>query len=351
MRFETPWMLLLLIPVIWIFLRERKKRHPSLLFPSRTLLDGMPVTWRIVLARMLPWLRMLTLTLLVLALARPQLGRGKTFDTTEAVAIEMVLDRSGSMAQQMMYHGKPISRFDVAKEVFRNFVFGDGKKLRGRPADLIGLIAFGTFADTICPLTLAHDVLPHFMKSLHVAKKRSEAGTAIGDAIALACARLRAAEKTLSRQQGAIHDTRIKSKVIILLTDGRQTAGKMHPLEAAELAKKWGIRIYTIGIGSRESMVQIDTPLGRYTMPAPASDMDEETLKAIARKTGGRYFEAVDGSALEKAYQTIDSLEKTDVKAIRFLEYEERMAWVTWPALILLILEFILANIIIRRIP
>jgi len=244
-----------------------------------------------------------------------------------------------------------MTRLDVVKRVFRDFVLGSDK-LRGRPNDLIGMVAFARYADTVCPLTLAHGALDPFLDSVQLVQRREEDGTSIGDALALAAARLQKAEETLREQvrEEGRKAYEIKSRVIILLTDGENNAGKRTPLQAAELAADWDIKIYTIGIGGGDAVATIQTPFGAYKVPT-RSRIDEGTLKAVAEATGGIYRRADSAQALEDVYDEIDELERSEIESIRFMDYEERFTGWALAALLVLVAETALRCFVFRRIP
>ncbi|NOX96746.1 MAG: VWA domain-containing protein [Nitrospirae bacterium] len=354
MRFYSPWafLLLLIIPVI-LFRYFKKGRTGSIRFPSLESVKQVSPS-PIFRFRHLPlFLRLLTLTLLIIGLARPQKGKEIVREFSQGVAIEMVLDHSGSMASEMEYGDQRLNNLEVAKKVFKEFVLGNGRTLKGRPNDLIGMVVFARYADTICPLILDHGALLQFLKNIHIVKIKSEDGTAIGDALALAAARLQTAEEKLKKMTNNPNRSQpfqIKSKVIILLTDGVNNAGKMSPLEAAELARKWGIKIYTIGFGGREGVATIRTPFGDYTVPTGMT-LDEETLKAIAKKTGGIYRRATDEKSLRAVYEKIDHLEKSKIESLRYLDYQELFPKFIIAGLFLLLLEILISHTIFRRIP
>ncbi|MBN1627616.1 MAG: VWA domain-containing protein, partial [Deltaproteobacteria bacterium] len=203
--------------------------------------------------------------------------------------------------------------------------------------------------DTICPLTLAHGALPEFLKTVHLVQDESEDGTAIGDALALAAARLETAEESLKGQKTS-NDYRIKSKVIVLLSDGENNAGKRTPLEAAELAAKWGIRIYSIAIVGGETVTSVKTPFGVYKVPS-SQRVDTSALKAIAEKTGGFYREAKDVESLRDIYREIDGMEKSEIESVRFVDYKELFHWFALAGIVLLILETILKTTLFRKMP
>jgi Ca-activated chloride channel family protein len=300
--------------------------------------------------------------LLVVALARPRKGTVLSEISTEGVAIEAVVDRSSSMQTEMDHYGQKLNRLEVVKKVLSDFIEGDKKDLHGRSSDLIGLITFARYADTKCPLVHGHNVLIEFLKKAEIVRIRSEDGTAIGDAVALAAARLQKAEEEIRRRktQLGLSDEqiseaeesgfKIKSKVIILLTDGINNAGQYDPLEAAKLAEKWGIKIYTIGIGSGQAYTTVQTPLGTYKMPT-RQNLDEGLLKAIAENTGGFYGRADDAKALRKIVERIDELEKTEVKSIQYTQFAERFGPWTLAALLVLGLEMLAGCTVFRKIP
>ena len=349
LRFESPWMfsVLLLIPLL-LYLRGSRRGESALRFSSvagarragrslRRQLLGVPL-----------FLRVAALVLIAIALARPQMGTERVRDVSRGIAIEMVLDRSSSMSEELRYEGRRLTRLDVAKTVFALFVRGDGKDLGGRPSDLIGMITFARYADTICPLTLAHGALSGFLPSVKLVQQQAEDGTAIGDAVALAAARLQTAEDAIARQTGETKDYEIKSKVIILLTDGENNAGQRSVQEAADLAAGWDIKIYAIGIGGGSGGA-IRTPFG-FSMPGGRS-VDERALKTLAETTGGLYRVAEDAEALKAVYQEIDELEKSEIESTRYTDYREYFPPFALAGLSLLGLEIVLAGTWLRRIP
>jgi Ca-activated chloride channel family protein len=278
------------------------------------------------------------------------------------VAIEVVADRSGSMQAEMDYFGEKLNRFDVVKKVFADFIAGNRKDLAGRSGDLVGLITFARYADTTCPLVLSHGVLLEFLKKTEIVRLRSEDGTAIGDAIALAAARLKKAEEEIQQRRARLIESgeqtadnqeagfNIKSKVIILLTDGINNAGRYVPLEAAELARKWGIKIYSIGIGSAQAYTTIQTPLGTYKMPV-GQNLDEGLLQAVAEKTGGFYGRADNAETLEKIVEKINELEKSEIKSIQYAQYSERFGPLALGGLLVLALEILAGSTVFRKVP
>jgi len=363
MEWYSPWalLLLLLLPFLGYFLLH-KKRGAAVRFPSLVDMRSCPVSWRLRLRPLLAVARLLCVALLILALARPRKGTVLSEISTEGIAIEAVVDRSGSMQAEMDYDGEKLNRLEVVKRVLAEFIEGDEKDLRGRTSDLIGLVTFARYADTLCPLVLSHGVLTEFLKQTQIVSLRNEDGTAIGDAIALGAARLKKAEEELQRRNlslgfGGSGETRndapsftIKNKILILLTDGRNNMGRHSPLEAAELAKNWGIRIYCIGIGSAQAYRTVQTMVGTFRMPTE-DELDEGLLKSIAETTGGFYSRAGDAASLRKIVETIDKLEKTEVKSVQYTQYAEHFSWWTLPALVLLGFEMLAGCTIFRKIP
>jgi len=363
MQLYSPWLLLLLLILpITAFMYVRKKRTAAIKFSSVMDMRNCLVSARIRFRPLLLITRLVCIGLLTVALARPRKGTVLSEISTEGVAIEIVADRSGSMQTEMDYYGQKLNRLEVVKKVLSDFIQGDKKELSGRSNDLVGLVTFARYADTICPMVLSHSVLLEFLNNTEIVRLRSEDGTAIGDAIALASARLKKAEDEIQQRKAQLIQGgeknlaqpdagfEIKSKIIILLTDGINNAGEYDPLQASELTKEWGIKIYTVGIGSSQAYTTIRTPLGDYKMPT-GQNLDEGLLKAIAEKTGGFYGRADDVKALEKIVERIDKLEKTEVKSIQYTEYAELFGPWTLAALFVLTSEILAGCTIFRKIP
>ena len=352
----------LLAPIVLLFVCRKRRRamRPAILFSSGQLVTDIRPTLRQRLLWTPMFLRLATLTLLVVAIARPQAGFGVVQTSADAVAIEIVVDRSSSMSEPMMYRGRRVSRYEVVKRLFHDFVLGDGRDLPGRPYDPIGLVSFARYAETVCPLTRAHDALASLMDSTDLVTFREEDGTAIGDAVALAAARLRTAEQDLAKQRataleqennsGAPTDLpTIKSKIIILLTDGQNNAGDMTPAAAAKLAADWGIKIYAIGIGADPRSVS-SSPMDLFAR-ARRGGVDTDTLRKLAEITDGKSWIASSASALRQAYDQIDQLEKTNIRSVQYTNYDERFAPFAIVALVALALEMLLASTLLRRSP
>lgn len=354
MSFAHPWVLWLLALIALLpLVRRRLDRPAPIPLPgfARTAPPG-SATWRVRLRGLPGFLRLVALGLLVVALARPQETTGWTTTSTEGVAIQVVYDRSGSMREPMP-DDESKTKNEVARKALVDFVKGDGGTLRGREGDMVGLIAFARFADTISPMARVHGPLLDAAARLQpVDNRAAEDGTAIGDALALAASRLKRAEEEVARstaREGGKPSFEIKSKVIVLMTDGQNNAGEASPLDAAELAKRWGIRIYAIGVGAGDRTAAIDTPFGRQLIPR-GNAVDERLLTQIAESTGGSYFSAGTTASLEAAYAAIDSLEKSRIDSTRHSNKTERFLPFALAAAGTLAAEWLLASLLLRRI-
>ncbi len=352
MRFATPWafLALLLIPLL-LYVQLGRKKNQAIKFSAISLFRGPVISWRQRLSRLPLFLRVLALILLVTALARPQQGIEKKYDISQGIAIEMVIDRSSSMGQEMLFNNAATTRLDAVKKVFKEFVKGNNRELTGRPSDLIGLVSFARYPETVCPLTLAHEALNGFMDNIALVDNRSEDGTSIGDGIALAAARLQKAEEVMSKEykSDSSGHYEIKSKIIILLTDGAHNAGDLTPVQAAKLAAGWGIKIYTIGIGEDIDLSGIQGFFAR--MNRMAQGVDKKTLQEVADITGGTFRMADDADSLRTIYAEIDRLEKSKIESVRHIDYAEHFPFFAIPALILLIAETVLRATLLRKIP
>jgi Ca-activated chloride channel homolog len=352
-RFQDPlWLLLLILLAALAWWAVRRARRAAVLYSDTSLLRQLPHTWALGVKRMLPWVRVLGMALVIAALARPQHGREEFRIRAEGVAIQMCIDRSGSMqAMDFDLDGRNVDRLTAVKAVFHDFVSGKGK-LPGRPDDLLGLIAFGGFAEAKCPLTLDHEALLAVLDTVEIPKPivdsqgrvlnerlwREDQQTAIGDTLALAVSRLKGIDA--------------KSKVIILLSDGEQTAGVLSPEEGAKVAKTFGIKVYSIGVGrtGMAPMPAIDG-FGRQVLRPVPVRLDEKTLKTLADATGGHYFHAANTSALEDVYAEIDQLEKTLTEGRVYTEYQEMYRYMMFPGLALIVLEILLTSTRFRSLP
>lgn len=336
-----PWVLWGIPLLLWL-LRGRISRR-SLPVPSLRLWANAEVGW----ARYL-WvpvaLRRLVVVLLLLALARPQAGSTYSLDVSEGIAIQLLVDVSSSMDMSVSStDGSRSSRMEVAKEMVARFIGGDGETLMGRPDDLIGLITFARYADTRSPLTFGHEALLQIVRDLEIQERPNEDGTAYGDALAIAAARLKNLEE-LQFGQSSISGETIQSKVIILLTDGENNSGAHLPIEAAGLAKEWGCRIYAISLGdsaiNAEDLVKSDN-----LTPA------EQTLQHISEETGGIFRQASDYESLLSVYQEIDRLERTEISTRSFDRVAEWFALPLGLALLCLLLALTLEATVLRVVP
>jgi len=280
-----------------------------------------------------------------MALARPQNILSQTQRTADVIAIEMVVDVSGSMealdlSPRSTSAAKYITRLDVVKKTFAEFV-------KQRPDDLIGIVTFGGFTTTRAPLTLDHDALLHVLKGIEIPRatqgrngsivNNEELLTAIGDALATACAR--------------IQDTEAKSRIIVLLSDGKSNTGIIKPEQAADAASKLGIKVYTIGVGSTGMAPVFGRDIfGQKQLTRTRVVLDEAQLKSIASTTGGRYFNVRDPKGLKKALKEIDKLEKTSIERNVILQHDERFLLFLIPAAILIALGTGLNMFLAKRI-
>jgi Ca-activated chloride channel family protein len=245
----------------------------------------------------------------------------------------VALDLSGSMAAEdegFKLHGQQVNRVTIAKDVLQKFI-------TKRPNDRIGLVVFGREAFIAAPLTLDHDFLLQNLERLSLESIDGTA-TAIGSALATSVNRLR--------------ELQSKSKIVILMTDGQNNAGKVPPLTAAEAAQTLAVKVYTIGVGNRgPARIPGTDVFGRKVYQTIQGDIDEESLLAIAKKTGGKYYRADNTATLNKIYEEIDKLETTEVETKKYVQIQELLWWVGWPGLGFLLLEMLLGNTVWRKLP
>lgn len=308
-------------------------------FSSLRLLPKHGHSFRTRLLWLPPALLAASTILLSIALAGPRLPDRSQRIEREGIAIMMAVDISSSMKALDLSEGsKERTRLDAVKSAFMDFVLGKGDQ-KGRPDDAIGIVSFAGFADTRCPLTLDHNILAQIADDVKIVDSRREDGTAVGDGLGLAVERLRA--------------SKAKSRVVILLTDGVNNRGEETPLAAAELAATEGIKVYTIGAGTRGlAPIRVQDPFtGREILQQVEVDIDEESLQAIAERTGGRYYRATDANALREVYKAIDGLERTKLSEERFREFTEYYAEFTAMALLLAALAWLLMATTLRRLP
>jgi Ca-activated chloride channel homolog len=330
-RFAAPYFLLLLalIPAtVWYGLK--RVRRPALAGSGLGAPGAVPGSAALKTLWLLPALFYLSLSLMIAALARPQWGTRRMVVNTSGINIILAIDLSESMAAlDFKQGGDIINRLEAVKSVVRDFI-------QHRDGDRIGMVVFGSQAYTQLPLTRDYNTITTMLEHLQIgAAGRS---TAIGDAIGISLKRL--------------EDIKSKSNIIILLTDGRSNSGEFEPHTTAAIAKEKGVKIYTIGVGSRGRVpFLINDPIFGQRYIYQQVDIDELTLKEIAKETGGLYFRAQDLEGLQKIYATIDKLEKTKVKMKTFADYNELYIYLLLPAFGLLALWIVLVNTRYLRIP
>jgi Ca-activated chloride channel family protein len=329
LRFAHPqvlWLLVLVAGLGYLHFSGRLSRQSTFRVSSLSVARRANVSRRLKLVHLPAVLRLIVLALVILGLARPQSGRREMEVKSEGIDIVIALDISGSMKAEDF---RPDNRLHVAKDVAQEFV-------RGRRGDRIGLIVFASTSFTQCPLTLDRDVVLSLLEKVDFGA--IDDGTAIGTAIANGVNRLRRSDA--------------KSKVMILLTDGRNNAGKIDPLTAAALAETESVKVYTIGVGTEgDAPYPVDDPVfGRRYVRIPAS-VDEDTLRKIAAATGGAYFRATTPEMLASVFEQIDKLEKTEIKTSEWVEYRELEAGFALPAFLLLVVEVVLSRLWLRRVP
>lgn len=345
-RFESPWMFLLLVPLAALIVWRRSDRV-RLRFSSTAAAVRIRGSRRAGMARLPLLLRALALVALVTAMARPQHGTERAREISQGVAIAMVVDRSSSMGERMRLGGRAVTRLEAVKRVFREFVDPVEGRMGGRPNDMIGMTAFAQYADSVCPLTLSHGTLLQLLDAVRLAEGPLEDGTAIGDAVVLAAARLAKAEESLGRDGDGGSDYEIASKIVILLTDGENNAGDRSVRDAAELCRQWGIKVYAIGVGDERGL---QTPFGRLSAPLRPG-FDDRDLRELADRTGGKYWLATDADTLRSVHEEIDRLEKSEFEVVRFLDYREAFAPWALAGLAMLSLEALLRLTLLRTAP
>ena len=328
MVFANPtylYLLLLLIPMIGWYIYKLSKNQASLQVSSTEVFDAPGAsTWKVWLRHVPFVLRMAAIAVLIVILARPQSTNSWQNSSTEGIDIMLGMDISGSMRAQDL---KP-DRLEASKDVAASFI-------NGRPNDNIGLVVFAAESFTQCPLTTDHTVLLNLFKDVQPGIIQD--GTAIGLGLANAVSRIK--------------DSQAKSKVIILLTDGVNNQGEIAPVTAAEIAKTFGVRVYTIGVGTQgKAPYPWQTAFGVKYVDVDV-EIDEPTLKQIAATTGGQYFRATDNASLKEIYSEIDKMEKTKISVQEYSKKQEE--YKNWALLLfsLLLVEILLRNTLLRNIP
>ena len=327
MTFHNPeylFLLLLLIPIVFWYIWELQKSDASLQISSHRNLTKFPQSWKVKFRHGPFILRTLTIALIIIALARPQASNSWRTQNAEGIDIMMALDISSTMTIDDV---RP-TRLEAAKSVASEFILS-------RPNDNIGLVIFARQSFTQCPMTTDHAVLINLFNE--VKPGMIDDGTAIGLGLANAVNRIK--------------ESKAKSKVIILLTDGSNNAGDIAPITAAEIAKTFGIRVYTIGVGTTGIVnMPVQTPYG-IQYQQMKSEFDAKSLQQIANLTGGKYYNATDNEKLRQIYQDIDKLEKTKISVQQYSKKEEQFYWFALLAFIFLVIEVTLRNSIFRKIP
>ena len=344
MSFAWPLCFVLFAPfalAAWRMLR--RGRRAGIKFAPVRRLPARTAGWRARVANLAPWFFLAGAALLIIASARPRTSLARSSRSVDAIAIAMTVDVSGSMeALDFTSRGASTekTRLDVVKDMFAKFV-------EARPDDLIGLVTFGGFASTRAPLTADHEVLLHVLKGVQVPSVAYDANgrpvdqeeqmTAIGDGLATAIARVK--------------DADMKSKIVILLSDGVSNTGAVEPDAAAAAAAKLGIRVYTIGVGTRSNRTpfRVRDMFGRSAIQYADMSFDESQLKSIASKTGARYFGVRDEGGLKAALEEIDSLEKTTLDRTAYQRWNEYFPWFLVPGAALLLLAVSLQMFASRR--
>jgi Ca-activated chloride channel family protein len=353
MTFHNAWFLILLIfvPILW----WRWNKHSfktGISYSTAIDVALLPKSIRSRTAWIPSLLRILAIIFLIVCVARPQKRFEKTKQAADGVAIEMVIDRSSSMnAHDFTIDGKAVDRLTAVRRVAGDFIGGMGS-LDGRSGDLIGLVTFAGYADSNCPMTFDHEYLvTDVLDSIQIVNERSEDGTAIGDALALAVERLSSLDEKVQTESG----DKIKSKIIILLTDGENTAGDIDPQTAADMAAAMDIKVYTIGAGTNGwAPTPTQDLFGNTVMRNQRVQIDEDTLREIADITEGKYFRATDTQSLEEIYANIDEMERTEITQRTYVNHVDMavqsvvFAGFTLPPLLFVTFMLLLADAVLR---
>ncbi len=327
MTFANPeyFYLLLFLPLmIYWYWKKQKQQLVELQVSTVKAFQSVPRSWRQRFRHILFLFRILTVVFLTVAIARPQSTSKGENVSTEGIDIVLVNDISGSMLAEDF---RP-NRIEAAKRTAMEFI-------DGRPTDRIGLVVFSGESFTQCPLTLDHGVIKNLLSEIKSGMIKD--GTAIGMGLATAVSRLK--------------DSKAKSKVIVLLTDGINNQGFIDPLTAAGIAQQFGVRVYTIGVGTiGMAPYPVQTPFGTQYQNVPV-EIDEKLLQQIADQTGGKYYRATDNKKLKAIYDEIDRLEKTKIEVTQFRRHKEEYYTAAMFAGLLLLLELVFSQTILRKIP
>lgn len=331
MIFQDPWYIGLLIPLaLAVLFYLRRRTEPGITFPSCAIIPRPRPSARLFWSEYIYILRLAAGILCVVALMRPQAPLEESLIQSEGIDIVLAVDLSGSMrAEDFTLKGKRANRLTVAKDVIGDFI-------NSRQHDRIGVVAFAQRAYTVCPLTLDYAWLLENVERLEIGM--IEDGTAIGSGLSSALNRLQ--------------ESQAESKIVILLTDGRNNAGKISPQTAAEAAAALDVKVYTVGAGTHgNAPYPVQDFFGNTVYRSMPVDIDEETLQMISSKTGGTYFRATDTKSLKDIYKEIDEMERTTIEETGYLEFEELFPFFLIPALLLVVLEIVLKNTILRQLP
>jgi Ca-activated chloride channel family protein len=330
MEFKTPYILVLLpLLAVALYIWRSRRKETSFQFPSTQMLDGGPKGWKARCYRLPHYLRWVALALLIIGLAGPRQILEETLITSEGIDIILALDVSGSMAaEDFVINGQRKNRLNVVKSVVKEFI-------DQRVSDRIGLVVFAARAYTACPLTTDYNWLKENLSRVNLGVL--EDGTAIGSGISSSLLRLK--------------ESRAKSRIIILLTDGANNAGRIEPLTAAKLASTMGVKVYTIGAGTNGFAPVPVNMFGQIVYQNIAVDIEEEPLKEIAAMTGAKYFRATDTEGLRQIYKNIDALEKTKIESTNYRQYHELFWICVLAALGLIALDILLSNTLLLKIP
>ena len=341
-RFADPYAFFLMVPAalaVWFVYRRRIRS--GILFSPASRLANIGGTWRTRVSQVLPTLFLAGLFAAITALARPQTVFSKIRRTVDVIAITMAVDISGSMeALDLSTETRSRTRLDAVKETFAEFV-------EERPDDLIGLVTFGGYASTRAPLTTDHGALLHVLEGVKIPQphqnqngeivNQEELLTAIGDGLATAVARM--------------EDLVVKSKIVVLLSDGESNTGIIKPDEAARAAKELDVKVYTIGVGTRgRAPFRRRNMFGQETIQYAFVSLDEDLLRRIASETGGKYFNVKDPKGLEAAVEAISELEKTEIEREEYFQYHELFPWFLGTSLALVLVGAGVNMMVARRI-
>ncbi|BAG13746.1 aerotolerance-related cytoplasmic membrane protein BatA [Candidatus Endomicrobiellum trichonymphae] len=333
MRFANPLYLLIFLPLlalayVYISIIKKNSFKPCISFSRVNLLKSNNPEFKKILLNILKVLKCVSLILIIIALAKPQ--KGKTFEhlSDQGIDIIVALDTSTSMRSLDF---RSLNRMEAAKKVIRDF-------MKERKYDRIGLVIFSGLAFTQCPLTTDKDSLAEFINNINIGDTGLD-GTAIGSAIMTSVNRLK--------------DSRAKSRIIILVTDGNNNMGEIDPLTASKIARSYDIKIYAVGVGSLDGAIyEVDDPfLGKREIKYRKDAINESVLKEVAYNTSGGYFRAQDVKSFENIMKQIDKLEKDDIEVMRFTNYRELYKYFLIPSFILLLLIIVLENTYLRKLP